>query len=79
MAVHKKALESKQNCVEMDRSGRTVEQYTKSCNKTFLHSFGIFPEKKTDQKKKNLHIESNVQIAVVIAIKTTVHAISVRK
>lgn len=78
MTVHKRVLESKQNCVEMDRSGRTVEQYTKSCNKTFLHSFGIFPEIKTDQKKI-LHIESNVQIAVVKAIKTTVHAISVGK
>lgn len=29
MMVHKKVLESKQNCVEMDRSGRTVGQDTK--------------------------------------------------
>jgi len=33
MVVHKSVLESKQNCVEMDGSDRTVEQYTKSCNK----------------------------------------------
>lgn len=51
MVVHKKELESKQNCVEMDGSGRTAEHYTKSCNKTFLHSFGLFPEKKKDFKK----------------------------
>lgn len=46
MMVYNKVLESKQNCVEMDRSGRTVEQYTKSCDKRFLHPFGIFPGKK---------------------------------
>lgn len=64
MMVYNKVLESKQNCVEMDRSGRTVEQYTKSCNKRCLHPFGIFPE-----KKKNLHSELNALIAVIIAIK----------
>lgn len=62
MVVYNKVLESKQNGVEMDRSGRTVEQYTKSCNKRFFHPFGIFPE-------KNLHSELNVLIAVIIAIK----------
>lgn len=53
MVLHKKVLESKQNCVEMDGSGRTVEQDTKSCNITFHHSFGILPEKKKQIRNKS--------------------------
>lgn len=71
MVVHKNVLESIQNCVEMNGSGRILEQHTKKLQKTFLLSFGIFPEK---YRKKMLLIETNVLIAVVI--ETTVHAIS---
>lgn len=52
MVVNKKVSESIQNRVEMDRSGRTVEQNTEKLQKTFPYSFCIFQEKYRFEEKK---------------------------